>query len=103
MLLMPPGSAAAAFSTTRRLSDPAGIIGSSPRAGYAVAEFVGNNDVLFGPQSQRRPIATIAVPPFGGQAPDRSATRLSQSIPVASMSRVAGFTREVDVTDAAPI
>jgi small subunit ribosomal protein S20 len=88
---MPPGSAVAAFSTTRRLSDPAGIIGSRPRAGYAVAEFVGNNDVLFGPQSQHRPIATIAVPPLEGRLPDRSDPRLSRSIPVASMSRVAGF------------
>jgi hypothetical protein len=65
---MPPSSAASAFSTTRRLPDPArNLSGQARGQAITVAELIGDDHVLFGPQRQHRLVPAIAVVrAFGG-------------------------------------
>jgi len=85
-LSIPPSSAASAFSITRRLPDPArNLSGQARGQAITVAELIGDDHVLFGPQRQHRLVPAIAVV-------RALAARLSQRITVASTSRVAAFT-----------
>jgi len=65
---MPRGNAASAFSTTRRWPDPArNLSGQARGQAITVAELIGDDHVLFGPQRQHRLVPAIAVVrAFGG-------------------------------------
>src|ERR1700751_1339066 len=67
---MPPGSAASAFSTTRRLPEPAGTPAFVGAGCCRRGARVGDDQVLLGPQRQHRLITAIAIPRLrGGRLP----------------------------------